>query len=265
MTDDSVAEAARRLRAAQEERTPCAPVRDLLPEGSIEDAYAVQRINTELGVQQGRRIVGWKTGLTSKAVQVQLGVGQPDFGVLFADTAYGDGEPVPLDRLLQPRVEAEVAFVLDVDLPTSQITPADVIRATAFVLPSIEIVDSRIADWQIQIVDTVADNASSGLFVLGGKPTLLRDVDLHAVRMELRLGDEVVSAGTGAACLAHPVNAVVWLANTLAAVGTPLRAGDVVMSGSLGPVVPVAGPSVFEATFEGLGSVRADFVSGAEA
>lgn len=263
MTDDpSVAEAARLLREAYESRTPCAPIRDLLPEGSIEVAYAVQRMNTELGVDQGRRIVGWKTGLTSRAVQTQLGVDRPDFGVLFADTCYGDGEPVPLSRLLQPRVEAEVAFVLGRDLPTAQITHADVLGATAFVLPSIEIVDSRIADWQIQIVDTVADNASSGLFVLGGRPARLHDVDLHDVAMDLRLGDEVVSSGTGAACLAHPVNAVVWLANTLASVGTPLRAGDVVMSGSLGPVVPVNGPCTFVATFDGLGTVRAEFVKG---
>jgi 2-keto-4-pentenoate hydratase len=257
----SVEEAARLLREAHDDRRPCEPVHTLLPAGSVEAAYAVQRLNTQLGVAAGRRIVGWKTGLTSRAVQEQFGVGQPDFGVLFADTCYGDAQPVPLSRLLQPRVEAEVAFVLGRDLPTSQVTPADVVRATAFVLPSIEIVDSRIDGWKIDIVDTIADNASSGLFVLGGRPVALGAVDLHDVTMELRRGDEVVSSGTGAACLAHPVNAVVWLANTLASVGTPLRAGDTVLSGSLGPTVPVTSPATFVAAFDGLGAVRAEFVA----
>lgn len=258
---DVVLEAAERLRSAQDRRAPCPPVRDLLPRGSVEAAYAVQRANVDIELAAGRRVAGWKVGLTSSSVQQQLGVDRPDFGVLFADMGYGDGDPVPLDRLLQPRAEAEIAFVLDRDLTTADVGPAEVIRSTAYVQPAIEVVDSRIAGWDIDIVDTVADNASSGLFVVGGTRTALVDVELGEVDMELRRDGEVVSSGRGDACLGHPVNAVVWLANTLAAVGQPLRAGDVVLSGALGPMVPVTEPSSFVASLRGLGSVRAEFVT----
>lgn len=260
VTSDAVEEAARRLRTAQAERRPCPPVRDVLLSATIADAYEVQRANMAVAVEEGRRVVGWKIGLTAPVVQQQLGVDQPDFGVLFADCAYGDEMPIPRSSLLQPRVEAEVAFVLDRELPDPPITSVDVLRATAFLLPAIEVVDSRIADWDITIVDTVADNASSGVFVLGPKPTLPTDVDLRAVRMTLSREGTVVGDGSGAACLGHPVNAVVWLANTLAAMGTRLRAGDVVLSGALGAMVPVPDETVtFEAALEGLGTVRAAF------
>jgi 2-keto-4-pentenoate hydratase len=262
--EEAVIQAAARLRAAEAERKPCAPVRDLIGSTSIDAAYNVQRANTELGLAEGRRIAGWKTGLTAKSVQQQFGVDQPDFGVLFADTAYGDAQPIPLDELLQPRVEAEVAFVFEADLPEEQITTADVLRLTAYVVPAIEVVDSRVLDWDITIVDTIADNASSGRYVLGGHPTRLHNVDLRRVVMEMRLESTVVSRGSGAACLDHPVNAVVWLANTLARRGTRIRAGDTVLSGALGPLVPVGdGPSVYEARLEGLGTVRAPFVTSA--
>ncbi len=204
-------------------------------------------------------MAGWKVGLTAKVVQSQLGVDQPDFGVLFADRGFGDDEEVPLSELLQPRVEAEVAFVLERDLPDRQITAVDVVRSTAFVLPAIEIVDSRVAGWDISILDTVADNASSAMHVVGPRPTRLHDVDLREVQMTLSTAGAIVSKGTGAACLSHPVNAVVWLANTLAGVGSPLRAGDLVLSGALGPMVDVTGPASYEALISGLGSVRATF------
>lgn len=253
--------AARALREAQQEKTPCAPVRNLLVDATVEDAYAVQQVNTQLALKDGRRLVGWKVGLTAKAVQSQFGVFQPDFGALFADFSVGDDEQVEISDLLQPRVEAEVAFVLDADLPSAPITPIDVMRATAFVVPAIEIVDSRVANWDISILDTVADNASSGMFVAGPNPTLLTEhaVDLRTVKMEMTADGEVVSQGSGAACLGHPVNAVVWLANTLASVGQPLRAGDYVMSGALGPMVAVKPGVRYEAKIEGLGSVRAAF------
>jgi 2-keto-4-pentenoate hydratase len=255
----AIEDAAARLREARASAVPCAPVRELLPGGTVEDAYAVQRINTELVLQAGRRLIGWKIGLTNPVVQRQLGVDQPDFGALFADESVGDELPVAPGLLLQPRVEAEVAFVLDRDLGSGPITPVDVIRATAFVLPAIEIVDSRVSGWDITIVDTVADNASSGLHVLGPKPTRLTDVDLRAVRMAMTASGEVVSEGSGASCLSHPVNAVVWLANTLAGLGQPLREGDLVLSGALGAMVPVKPGVTYEATIDGLGTVRAAF------
>jgi 2-keto-4-pentenoate hydratase len=174
--------------------------------------------------------------------------------------AFGDSEPIPPGRLLQPRVEAEVAFVLGDDLPARDVTTTEVLHATEFVVAAIEVVDSRIADWDISIFDTVADNASSGLFVTGAAPRSLLDIDdLRASEMTLTAGGVVLSSGTGAACLGHPVNAVVWLANVVAARGEPLRAGEVVLSGSLGPLVPAEPGTTYEAHISGLGSVRAVF------
>lgn len=253
--------AAQRLIAAASTGTPCEPIVDLLPNGTIDDAYLVQQRVIEL-TKTGARRIGRKIGLTSPVVQQQMGVSTPDFGVLFADMAYGDSEAVPASRLLQPRVEAEVAFVLKSDLPDRPVIASDVLRATDFVVAAIEIVDSRIRDWQISIVDTVADNASSGLFVLGGSPRSLRDIDdlrSCAMSMAVVATGEVVSSGTGAACLGHPVNAVVWLANAVAERGAPLQAGEVILSGSLGPLVTVARGNTYEATISGLGSVRAAF------
>ena len=250
--------AAERLAGAVTSRTPCAPIRDLLPDATIDDAYRVSQrvLETTRGDQ---RTVGRKIGLTSPAVQQQMGVDTPDFGVLLADMALGDTEPVPAGRLLQPRVEAEIAFVLGRDLPEAPVVAADVLRATEFVVAAIEVVDSRIRDWDISIVDTVADNASSGLFVLGGAPRRPTDVDVRAIEMELTCEGETVSAGTGAACLGHPVNAVVWLANAVAERGDPLQAGEVILSGSLGPLAAAEAGREYEASFSGLGTVRALF------
>lgn len=192
-----------------------------------------------------------------------MGVATPDFGVLFADMAHSDGEPVSFDRLLQPRLEAEVAFVLGHDLPQRPVTAIDVLRAVDFVVPAIEVCDSRIVDWDISIFDTVADNASAGVYVTGNAPRLLRDLDdLHDVHMELVTDGSVVSSGRGSACLGHPVNAVVWLANQVAGHGEPLLAGEVVLSGSLGPLVAAQPGAAYEATISGLGRVRAEFTGG---
>ncbi|MET9086750.1 2-keto-4-pentenoate hydratase [Streptomyces sp. NPDC004237] len=261
MSPDLVTKVADVLDEATRTGTPCAPVRTLLPEGDIETAYAVQRLHAQRGVAAGRRLVGRKIGLTSPAVQRQLGVGQPDFGALFADMAVGEGETVAPGRLLQPKVEAEVALVLGADLPHREPTVADLLRATAFALPALEIVDSRIADWDITIVDTVADNASCGLFVLGGTPVPLDRVDLRAVRMTLTRNGETVSQGTGADCLGSPLTAARWLAATLAGLGDPLRAGDIVLTGALGPMAAAAPGDEFTARIEGLGTVGAVFAT----
>ncbi|SPF06335.1 2-keto-4-pentenoate hydratase [Streptomyces sp. MA5143a] len=233
---DLLAEAARTGAA-------CPPVRTLFDEGGdLETAYAVQQLNIRRAQAAGRRIVGRKIGLTSVSVQRQLGVGQPDFGALFADMAVADGGRVPAGRLLQPKVEAEVALVLGRDLPHGGCTVVDVLRAVDFALPALEIVDSRVQGWDITLVDTVADNASCGLFVLGGTPLSLIGVDLRAVTMTMTRNGETVSEGSGADCLGSPLNAAVWLASALAERGDPLRAGDLVLTGALGPVRGVHQP-----------------------
>lgn len=268
---DALQAAADRLVEATRRGVPCAPVRELVPDGDLADGYEVQRL-VQAATASDRRRVGRKIGLTSDAVRRQMGVDTPDFGVLFADMAYGDGQPIPVERLLQPCVEAEVAFVLGADLPDRPVTPIDVLCAVEFVVPAIEVCDSRIANWDITLFDTVADNASSGVFVTGATPRRMADAgDLGECTMTLQSGGEVVrggvaggdviSEGTGSACMGHPVNAVVWLADTVAAQGVPLQAGEVVLSGSLGPLVPVQAGTTYEATITGLGSVRAVFTT----
>lgn len=259
MDEALIDDMARALREAASARRPIAPLRERLGATNLEDAYAVQQANTRHALAGGRRLVGRKIGLTARAVQQQLGVDQPDFGALFADMAYGDGEPVPLARLIQPKVEAEVALVMARDLDRPDATMADVIGAVAYALPALEIVDSRIAAWDIKLSDTVADNASSGLFVLGGAPKVLTQLDLADCRMALACDGEPRSSGTGAACLGHPLNAAVWLARVLARRGDPLRAGDVVLTGALGPMAAVTKPGAFEAAISGLGTVRCTF------
>lgn len=252
--------AATRLHEAATTGRPCDPVRDVIAADDVRAAYAVQRRNVErLVTDRGYRVCGRKIGLTSPVVQRQLGVEQPDFGALFAELGHGDGEEVQTSDLLQPRVEAEVALVLEHDLDLGSHTVADVIRATAFALPALEIVDSRIRGWDITFVDTVADNASAGRFVLGTVPVLLAGLDLAQVTMEMAIDGETCSSGTGAACLGNPLFAARWLADVLSAMGTPLRAGDIVLTGALGPMKDVAAGQSVDAHITGLGRVRATF------
>lgn len=238
---------------------PIAPLRETYPDFDGDDAYAVQEINTRRQLENGARLIGRKIGLTARSVQQQLGVDQPDFGMLFDHMAFQDGEPIAWSYLMQPKVEAEVALVLEHDLPEPGLTVADMLRATAFALPAIEIVGSRIADWNIRFVDTVADNASSSAFVLGNTPVSLTGLDLRLAGMVMERRGEQVSLGAGAACLGHPLNAAVWLANMMASRGRSLKAGDVVLTGALGPMVTVCPGDVFEARIEGLGAVCAMF------
>ena len=254
-TRAAIAEAARRLHRASRTGSPVAPVRVLLGD-DLAASYEVQERVMTAVVGPGNRRVGRKVGLTSTAVQRQLGVDQPDFGVLTADMdVSGIAATVPSSRLLQPKVEAEVAFILDADVTDP--APEAVRAAVAWVAPALEIVDSRIRDWDISIVDTVADNASSGLFVLGAERRRLDEVDTAAVDMRLERDGELASEGSGAACMGDPLNALVWVAETALRLGRPLRAGEIVLSGALGPMVPFGPGTSVTAHITGLGTVSA--------
>lgn len=258
----SATAALERLAAARAVGRPCAPVRTLLPAGDIGTAYAVQSAWVDGQVAAGDSVVGRKIGLTSPAVQAQLGVDQPDFGTLLVSMGCPHGEPIDFGRLLQPRIEAEVAFALADDLDAPDIGPDEVLAATGSVAAALEIVDSRVAGWDISIVDTVADNASSGLFTLGPERRAPAGLDLAACPMWLWRDGEQVSAGSGEACLGHPAAAVAWLAATARSYGQPLRVGEIVLSGALGPMVPVVAGDRFTAEIGGLGLVTASFAGG---
>jgi 2-keto-4-pentenoate hydratase len=252
--------------------TPIPPIVDALTTLAAETgtpveelAYAVQQHNVERTVtERGTRICGRKIGLTSKTVQAQLGVDRPDFGALYADRCYRDGDQVDAGRLISPRVEAEIALVLKDDLDLGPHPVADVIRATDFALTAIEIVDSRIKDWTIGFVDTVADNASGDSFVLGSVPHRLDGLDLAAVEISMSIDGEEVSAGSGRNCLGNPLHAAIWLADTLSTVGTPLKAGDVVMTGAVSPMVPFAAGQTVVADFGSLGTISVEATGGSD-
>ncbi|WP_426026178.1 2-keto-4-pentenoate hydratase [Brevundimonas sp. TSRC1-1] len=242
-----------RLRNAYAGET-VAPLRDVLDPQDIDGAYAVQSANTARWTREGRKIVGRKIGLTAKAVQIQLGVDRPDFGVLFEDMAIADNGRLSPSSVIQPKAEAEVAFILGADLPDPAATDEAIAAGVAHAVAAIEIVDSRIADWKITFADTVADNGSSAFFVLGRERKPLASLDLWTCGMVLEVNGEAVSLGTGAACLGHPLKALAWLARTLAERGEPLRAGEVVLSGALGPMVALKPGDVVKATIGGLGT-----------
>jgi 2-keto-4-pentenoate hydratase len=240
-----------------------APISPDFAVGDVDAAYAVQRVQVRQWRAAGRRLAGRKIGLTSQAVQRQLGVGEPDFGHLFADMIFEPGQVVPFERLQQPKVEAEIALILGADLDGPEVDAASVLAAIASVIPAIEIVSSRIADWKINIVDTVADNASSGLVMLGGPARRPEGLDLVGCEMTMSVNGQVVSRGRGADCLGHPLNAAVWLARRSAQLGQPLRAGEIILTGALGPMAVVAPGDRVEAEITGIGSVSLAFGQGA--
>jgi len=251
---------ATKLRKAEAVAKPIAPIRDHI--ASAEAAYAVQEINTNFRLARGERLVGRKIGLTNPAVQKQLGVDQPDYGMLFANMEVAHGGTIHWREGAQLKVEAELAFVLNRDLPHPDASVAEVMRAIEYVAPSFEIVGSRIAAWDIRFADTVADNASSAYFTLGSSARRLADIDLLDCRMEMRDGaGQVVSSGTGRDCLGSPLSALWWLARRMAELGRPLKEGDVVLSGALGPMVGVTGDSRFSATISGFGETAVCFES----
>jgi 2-keto-4-pentenoate hydratase len=248
-----------RLDEAARSGIPCAPVRDLIGESDVDAAYAVQTLFREEALVAGRQRSGRKIGLTSPAVQRQLGVDQPDFGQLFDDMQRAQDRRIPASEVLQARIEAEVAFILGADLD-GEITTDSVRSAVAYALPALEIVGSRVAGWNIRITDTIADNASSGLYVLGRGGASLCEFEPAATRMNMTRDGVEVSSGMGTDCLGDPLHALAWLARAASRYGDPLRAGEVVLSGALGPMVDVVGGSTYAAHISGLGTVHASFV-----
>lgn len=252
--------AAAALATARQQRDPCPRISGTFGIDSLTDAYAVQEINTELALALGRRLTGRKVGLTSTAVQQQLGVDQPDFGMLFADMEIADGGQIQISQLIQPKAEGEIAFVLGRSLPHFDTTLAELMSAVEYVVPALEIVDSAIENWNISLVDTVADNASSALYVLGKQPTRLSSLDLRLEGMLLEKNGTTASIGVGAACLGNPLNACLWLARTMAQIGRPLQAGDVLLSGALGPMTTVVAGDRLHLRLTRLGEVNCSFV-----
>jgi 2-keto-4-pentenoate hydratase len=232
-----------------------APLSETYPGIDLEDAYAIQRIQLDRWVAGGRSVRGHKVGLTSRVMQRQLGVDQPDYGQLLDTMIHGEGQALDPADFVQPKVEPEIAFVLGRDLAGPGITIVDAVRAVDCVLPALEIIDSRILDWRIGLADTVADNASSGAVVLGSRPVRLTDIDLRLTGCVLAVDGEIVATGAGGAVLGSPINALVWLANTVGALGTTLEAGQVVIPGSLTAAQPLQPGGTARATFAGLGTV----------
>jgi 2-keto-4-pentenoate hydratase len=251
--DDRIRTAARALATALVTRTPIEPITPMLHD--LDEAYRVQTLLMAERETDDNPLVGHKVGLTSQAVRAQLGVDQPDFGILLADMELRGGAVIDLRRLIQPKIEAEIAFVLADDVDS--LDRDAVLAAVEYAAPALEIVDSRIRDWRIGLFDTVADNASSGLYLLSDDAVDPREIDLREVEMTMTVDGELVSTGRGSDCLGDPVEALVWVARTAAAQGRPLRAGEVVLSGALGPMVTLRAGTEIVAEITGVGRVAA--------
>lgn len=252
----TIAEVAGALRDAEADREPIRPLTDSCPSLTVADAYAIQAQNTERRIAAGAKLVGHKIGLTSLAMQEMLGVDEPDYGALFDDISLASGSSVLRRDLIAPRVEPEIAFVLGRALGPGGVTADDVLDATREVRPALEIIDSRIADWKIGLVDTVADNASCARMVLAADGVAPGDLDLASLAVDLKVDGMAVAQGTGEAVLGHPAEAVAWLANVLAGFGVSLDAGQVVLPGSCTAAVELSAGSHVLADFGPLGTVE---------
>lgn len=254
-TDTRIRQLSASLYQSLQQAQSISPLTETHPELSIEESYQIQQALMTLRCNQGgERIIGKKIGVTSQPVMDLLGVDQPDYGMLTDRMVIPQGGEVVLSELIQPKAEGEIAFVLKKDLTGPGITAADVLRATEGIMPCFEVVDSRIRDWKITIQDTVADNASCGVFVLGDKMVAPEAVNLFSVGMVMRKNGRIAGTGAGAASLGSPVNAVAWLANRLGSLGISLKAGEVILSGALSGMVPLARGDVFDMTLDGVGS-----------
>jgi 2-keto-4-pentenoate hydratase len=251
---------AQSLWNAQISRIPIEPIRTLIGESNIELAYQIQQFNVNRVLNSGGKRVGAKIGLTSFSVQQQLGVSQPDFGILFQHTQIPNGGSFPAIEILQPKAEAEIAFVLNKDINNRIEDISEMISCFDSICASIEIVGSRIENWNIRITDTVADNASASHFVLSDERINPAGFDFEGCKMELFKNGELVSNGVGSACLGNPLNAVMWLANTMIDFGTPLQMGDIILSGALGPMISIQAGDDIRALVSGLGEVKVKFI-----
>lgn len=258
LINDSYVKAAHDLRTAYLQGG-ISPLRNVLDGNDSDGAYAIQAINTRYWKSQGRRIVGKKIGLTAKSVQAQLGVDQPDFGILFDDMLIANGADLLSSKTLQPKAEAEIALMLHSDVTDPDIDLDGLVQAIGAVAPAIEIVDSRIRDWKITFADTVADNGSAAFYVVADQWLPLDQVDLYSCGMVMEVNGSIASLGAGAACLGHPLNAAHWLAKTMIKLGEPLRAGEVILSGALGPMVALKPGDHVRALIGGLGSCEFNF------
>ena len=261
ISSDLIEAAALRLRKADDRKVICDPVRDIIGEDDLMSAYAVQQVNTKLRLDSGARIIGHKIGLTAPVVQKQLGVDQPDYGLLWHDKEVLNGGEISVRELMQPKAEAEIAFVLGRGLSGEKLTSVDVLSAIDFAVASIEIVGSRIRNWDIKITDTIADNASASHWVIGHKPMKLDKLDLINCKMRIKNHNNLVSEGAGGACQGSPINALLWLAQKMVAMGSPLKEGDLILSGALGPMVAINAGDQILVEIEGLGSVSASFTA----
>ncbi|WCK52317.1 fumarylacetoacetate hydrolase family protein [Aneurinibacillus sp. Ricciae_BoGa-3] len=259
MDMDKTVRFAQHLAEAERAGRGVSPLTELDANLTIEEAYQVQLHTIQNKVESGQKIVGKKIGLTSRAMQTLLGVDQPDYGHLLDDMVVENGEEIAFSRVLQPRVEAEIAFVLKKNLVGPKVTTSDVLLATDYVLPALEIVDSRVANWKIKLQDTVADNASSGLYVLGGKPLRVNQLDMSLTGVVFYKNGEIMNTGVGAAALGHPATCVAWLANKLSEFGIHLQAGEVILSGALSAAVNAEPGDHFHARFAHLGEVSVRF------
>ena len=257
--NSEIDEIAGQLLRSEKQRVPIDPLTSSRPELTASVAYAIQMRMVQRKIESGERVAGKKIGLTSLAIQQMLGVFEPDYGHLFHSMRVADGGSVPANSLIQPKIEGEIAFVLKNALSGPGVTLEDVLQATEYVAPALEIIDSRIRNWEIKLADTVADNGSSAMFVVGTQRTAPRDRNLSAVEMVLRRNEEPAVTGTGAAVMGNPVASVAWLANKLSEFGVRLLAGEVILSGSIGKAIDVRAGDSIQADFDGLGSVRVHF------
>lgn len=251
---------AQELARSKDAVSPIGQLTAVYSDMTVYDAYQIQLAGIGERTKQGRRVVGKKIGLTSKGMQKLLGVNEPDFGYLLDDMLLAQGEPCQRSRLISPKVEGELAFILKETLKGPGINAADVLRSTAGIMPAIEIVDSRVRDWKIKLPDTIADNASSAMFVLGGRMVPVADLDLRLIGMILEKNGELINSGTGAEVWGHPAASVAWLANKLSEYEIALEAGEVILSGAFTAALEAAAGDVFSVSFDGLGTVTLRFV-----
>jgi 2-keto-4-pentenoate hydratase len=259
MMSEKIQKFAAQLAEAEATQVGIDPLTSQDPEITVDEAYYIQLENIKKKLEAGQKIVGKKIGLTSVAVQKMLGVDEPDYGHLLDTMVVENGGTVDCSKMLLPKIEGEIAFILKQDLKGPNVTVLDVLQATDYVVPAIEIVDTRVQDWKIKLPDTVADNASSGLLVLGGKPTKIEDIDLELIGMALYKNGEVANTGVGAAALGNPATCVAWLANRLADYDITLKAGEVILSGALSSMVEAKPGDNFTARFAHMGQVSVNF------